>query len=339
MSKPNLCLFFFLMISPNFSFAQTTDSLYLTNGDMIVGEIKGMDRGVLTIETDYSDSDFKIEWDGISTIFSNSFFLIILSEGKRLNGNLKSVSAEKILIFTSDSSVVDAQKEDIVFLKEIEKGFWDRLYASIDFGLSITKANNLRQLSLRSNAGYIADKWSADANFNSVNSSQDDVEPIRRTDGGLTYRYFLPKDWFVIGQVNFLSNTEQKIDLRTTGKLGIGNYLVHTNQSYWAFQGGASFNNEKFSNEGSDKQSMEAFLGTELNLFDIGNLSLLTNGTVYPSITEKGRWRADLNFDAKYDLPLDFYIKLGVSYNYDNQPAENSSTDDYVFQTTFGWSL
>jgi hypothetical protein len=34
------------------------DSLVLKNGDVIVGEIKSMDKGVLTIETDYSKNDF-----------------------------------------------------------------------------------------------------------------------------------------------------------------------------------------------------------------------------------------------------------------------------------------
>jgi len=50
------------------------DSLVLVNGNVIVGEIKSMDRGVLTIETDYSDDDFKIEWDGIKSIKTDAFF-------------------------------------------------------------------------------------------------------------------------------------------------------------------------------------------------------------------------------------------------------------------------
>ena len=40
-----------------------SDSLIFSNGEMVIGEIKKMDRGVVTIETFYSDSDFKISWD------------------------------------------------------------------------------------------------------------------------------------------------------------------------------------------------------------------------------------------------------------------------------------
>jgi hypothetical protein len=52
--------------------------LILKNGNIIVGEFKDMDKGVLTIETDYSDSDFKIEWEGIKEIYSKTKFLITL---------------------------------------------------------------------------------------------------------------------------------------------------------------------------------------------------------------------------------------------------------------------
>jgi hypothetical protein len=72
-------------------------------------------------------------------------------------------------------------------------------------------------------------------------------------------------------------------------------------------------------------------------MFDVGDLNLLTNATVYPGITESGRWRVDYKIDVKYDLPLDFYVKLSFSANYDNQPVEGASKTDYVFVTGFGW--
>ena len=44
-------------------------------------------------------------------------------------------------------------------------------------------------------------------------------------------------------------------------------------------------------------------------------------------------------FDLKYDLPLDFYIRLGYTLNYDNKPVEGATESDYVLQTSFGWEL
>ena len=39
------------------------DVVITTTGDRLVGEIKRVEKDVLTLETAYSDSDFKIEWE------------------------------------------------------------------------------------------------------------------------------------------------------------------------------------------------------------------------------------------------------------------------------------
>ncbi|MCD4736473.1 MAG: hypothetical protein K8R53_10540 [Bacteroidales bacterium] len=73
------------------------------------------------------------------------------------------------------------------------------------------------------------------------------------------------------------------------------------------------------------------------NNYIVGDLDLLTKIILFPSITESGRWRSDFNFDVKYDLPLDFYIKAGITLNRDNRPVEGASETDYVIHTGFGW--
>jgi small nuclear ribonucleoprotein (snRNP)-like protein len=79
-----------------------TDSLILKNKNIIIGEIKNMDKGVLTIETDYSDSDFKVSWDGIEKVFSKTKYLITLSNGKRYNGVIRSIDDKTVVIDTYD---------------------------------------------------------------------------------------------------------------------------------------------------------------------------------------------------------------------------------------------
>lgn len=146
------------------------DSLIFSNGNYIVGEIKSMDRGTLTMETDYSDSDFKVEWEGIEEIYTTSYFLITLSDGRRLNGRLESSAPGKINIITEDEGTIDTESSTIVFLKSVDKGFLDQVYASIDIGLDLTKANNFKQFSTRSSMGYLAERYSVDLFFNTLNT-------------------------------------------------------------------------------------------------------------------------------------------------------------------------
>ncbi len=329
---------FFIVTVFTVTVKSQSDSLILRNGDHLTGEIKTLDRGVFSIETDYSDEDFKIEWEGIKEIYTVTYFLITLSDGTRYNGFLRSVSPDKIAILTDEGQTVEVDPMDIVFMDDIDQGFWSQVYASVDLGLDLTRANNFKQFSMRSNLGYIAKRWQLDASYSNLFTTQDESNDIRRIDGGLTFKYFLPHDWYPLASVNFLSNTEQQLNLRTTGKFGMGKYIVHTNKSYWGFSLGANYNKENYSIDTiPDRESWEGFAGTELNLFNFGDLSLLTSLIAYPSFTEKGRWRADYKFDAKYDLPMDFYIRLGITLNYDNQPAPGSPETDYIFHTGFGW--
>jgi len=316
------------------------DSLVLKNGDVIVGEIKSMDKGVLTIETDYSKKDFTVEWSGIKEIFSKSHFLVTLKNGTRINGTVESAeSGKKIMINGDDGSKIETTLEEMVFLKGLKSDFWSRAHASLDIGISFTKANNLKQYNVRSKFGYLADKWQVDLFYDDTRSSQDSVAETKRTEGGIAGKYFLQKDWYLAASLNFLSNTEQALNLRTTGKLGAGKYIVHTNKQYWGLGAGLSLNNESFTNGTASRSSFEGYFGTELNFFDIGDLSLLSNIWAYPSFTESGRWRTDFIFDAKYDLPLDFYIKLGFTLNYDNRPAVKGKETDYVLAFSVGWEL
>lgn len=315
------------------------DSLIFKSGTHMIGKVKKMNRGVVTVETSYSDSDFKIEWEKVKEIYSKTYFLISLSNGSRYNGHLGMAESGKVAILTDMGEIVESDFSNIVFLDDIDQGFWSQLYASIDVGFDLTKANNFSQLSMRTNVGYTAKRWNLDAYYNTIFSRQDSVEDIRRVEGGLSYKYFLPRDWYPIISLDFLSSTEQKLQLRTTGSAGFGKYVIHTNRTYWSFSGGVNYNNENYSDETPDRKSWEGFLGTELNLFDIGDLNLFTKFVTYPSFTEGGRWRADFNFDARYEMPFDddFYIKIGLTFNYDNQPIEGASDIDYVFHTGFGW--
>ena len=336
--KKNLLISFCMLLG--IATQAQKDSLVLKNGDVIVGEIKSMDKGVLTIETDYSKNDFTVEWSGIKEIYSKSHFLVTLKNGQRINGTVESAEAgKKIIINGDDGSKTETTLDEMVYLKGLKSDFWSRAYASIDVGLSFTKANNLKQYNVRSKFGYLADKWQFDLFYDDTRSSQDSVAETKRTEGGVAGKYFLQKDWYLAASVNFLSNTEQALNLRTTGKLGIGKYLVHTNKQYWGLGTGLSFNNESFTNGTAGRSSLEGYFGSELNLFDIGDLSLLSNIWVYPSFTENGRWRTDFIFDAKYDLPLDFYIKVGFTLNYDNRPAVKGKETDYVLAFSVGWEL
>lgn len=318
------------------AFAQS-DTLIFHNHNLMIGEVKNMDRGVLKIETDYSDSDFSIEWEQIAQIRTQSIFLMQLSNGEQYIGRLSTDSTGAITIFSEYNGIRSSAHSDIVYLRPVKKGFGDRINVSIEFGTNITKANSFRQYSSRLTSSYIAEKWSSDFQFGTLRSAQEDADTIRRTDGALNYNFFLPNNRYLSLSVTTLSNTEQKLDSRINTKFGIGHYLIRTNSAYWGVKFGFNRSFETFDSDTPDRDSWEGYFGTELNLYDIGDFKLLTSAIAYPSFTEKGRWRIDYTLDAKYEFEFDLYFKIGGTINYDNQPAEGATEVDYVLQTSIGW--
>ncbi len=332
------CILLLFCLQSFFLYGQT-DTLRLKNGDQIIGEIKSMSRGILQFEADYSDSDFKIEWEKIEDIYSVTPYLISLTSGNRYNGILENGPEGAYLINLGEDGRITADPEEIIYLKSVRNAFASRFDASIDFGFSFTKASNLRQTNLSTRVSFLQDKWTIKLNYSLVTSNQDEVDPIRRAEGGLTFRYYLPKDWYYETGVNTYSSTEQLIDLRTNINGGGGKYLINTNHAYWLIGIGLSFNNENFAEQRSDRQSLEGFFGTELNLYDFGDFELFAKGVIFPSFTERGRLRAEVALNAKYDLPHDFYIRFGYNLNFDNQPEALASQSDYVIQSGIGWEF
>lgn len=319
----------------NISFA-VSDSLVFNGGNVLVGEIKKMEKGVLEIDVPYGDENFKIKWQSINEIYTESEFLVS-ADGKVIYGRLESISEGKVKIFDESQTYMNCDLSDIVYLAQIKDGFHNRFSAALEAGFNLFKAQDMSQFSLRSSAGYNEDKWSINASYNIIRSSQNETESIKRTDGLLDYKRLLFKKWFGVLTISTLSNTEQLIDIRANSQLGIGNYIYSSNKAYLILKIGVNNNLERFSNVDESFNSWEGCLSTELNLYAVDGLELSFNYMGYSGLTEKGRYRADINFDLKYDLPLDLFIRAGVVFNYDNQPTINSGQTDYVFRTGIGW--
>lgn len=313
------------------------DSLWFDKGNFITGEISSLKQNVLKMETDYSDDDFTIEWAQVNRIITHTYFRIYLKDGSYRYGTLRSESDSLLRITSALGESFVLPKSHFISMGELNPTFKDRFDAGVDIGLNLAKANTLRQLTLDANVGYNAETWNTRASYGSLYSEQEGTEDINRQEFNVSFQLILLRGWTFQPSVNLLKNSEQNLDLRTNLKLGMGKYLIRKNYGYLGAGAGFNRNVETYSNETPDRSSWEGYLGMEVNLFDLDDFSLFSTVMAYPGITERGRWRMDVNMNIKYDLPLDFYIKLDGTLNYDNQPAEGADEYDFVAKIGFGW--
>lgn len=336
-----ICLF---LLGTNVSFAQK-DTLVMKSNERVMGEIKQFDNGVIQIETAFSDKDFQVEYDKVIYIHTARHFLIITTKGDRFYGSIKSErnDSSKVVIEEKSGGKVVVNLKDILFFKEIEDSFWQRLDVELSVGYTLTKANNNQQFSGNFDLGYMSEKTKYNLYFGMIRSfqeSDDFTSTITRTNGGFIYRRFIVRDWFMLLNADLLQSSEQKLALRSNIKGGVGNYVVKNLKMNLGLAAGVAWAYEDYEDLVDDsRNSAEAFLAAEFVIFDLGDLELASKCFAYPSLTEVGRFRTDFNISVKYDFPLDIFIKLNYTLNYDNQPAIGAPKSDYVFQTTLGWEL
>jgi len=309
------------------------DVVITTTGDRLVGEIKKVEKEVLTISTDYSDSDFKIKWEKIASIESDRQFLVETFDGKRVAGALAPGQA-KGAVQVAGTSV---QLPEVSAVEPFERTFWSRFDAGFDFGYSLTRANSAKQLSLGGTLSYRAEH-NVDTLFgNAFKNSQENAPATSRWDLGNDFRHLLGTRWYANATQDFLNSEEQGLDLRTTLGGGLGRYLLRSSSQYLALGTGLAWTNEKYSDPTlPSKDSAEAYFGTEFMTEKLKVTDLLTRLTYYPSLTISGRHRFNYRFDLDFNLPGDWYLRVGFFDNFDNRPPAGFAKNDYGWTNSFG---
>lgn len=172
-------LFIFLCFISTIAVAQ--DTLVFRNNDKVLGEVKSLTNAVLQIETPYSDSDFNVDWLQVKKITTTTMFMIITTDGERFTGYLKTdpVNEQNIIITLQEGGTQTLPHLDIVSLQSVNEKFWDRVSLLVDGGYSITKANDVEQLTFNAVAGYSAERFSVNLNYNSLfGSTLDSIKPF-----------------------------------------------------------------------------------------------------------------------------------------------------------------
>jgi putative salt-induced outer membrane protein YdiY len=313
------------------------DVVITTTGDRLVGEIKKLEKDVLTLETGYSDADFKLEWDKVASIESTRQFLVETFDGKRLSGSFKPDPAQKMVVQVGDTTVKLA---DVSLVQPFERTFWARFDMGLDFGYSMTRTNSAKQLSLGTNLSY-RDEHHADSLFASVfRNAQDNAPETQRWEVGNDFRRLLGARWYVNTTQDFLNTEEQGLDLRTTLGGGGGRYLMRSSSQHLALGGGLAWTNENYTDATiPTKDSAEAYIGTEFMTEKLKITDLITRFTYYPSLTISDRYRLSYRFDLDFNLPGDWYLRFGLFDNYDSLPPTGFSKNDYGWSNAFGFKF
>jgi len=329
------CWILLLLATASAAFAQT-DVVTMVTGEKIVGEIKNVQKDVLTISTSYSDADFKIEWDKVAAIDSTRQFLIETFDGRRVSGSLTTDAAKKAV----QVGAVAIALADVSVIQPIERSFWSRFETGADFGYSMTQANDATQLTLGGNLLYRDENVVDTLLGNVFKSTQSNAPETQRWNVGNDFRYLFGDRWYANTGQDLLNSDEQSLDLRTTIGAGGGRYLLRSASQYLAVGGGLAWTREDYKDPAiATKDSAEAYLGTEFMTEKLKVTDLVTRLNYYPSLTIDDRYRLNYTFDLDFNLPGDWYLRFSLFENYDSLPPAGLSNNDYGLSTSFGFKF
>jgi Protein of unknown function, DUF481 len=330
------------LVTPDKIFAEKTDIVLMENGDRLTGEVKKLELGMLSFKTDHMGT-ISIEWDKVVGIWAmKKYFRLEREDGFLLYGSIESDTAYQKILVALDTIKIPLYFWEVVRITPIEMTFWERLDGSLDIGYSYTKATTVSQLSLSGEVIYRSYRKQYELDWSAIHTSQDEqANTMRRDVSLLAKRLYQNKNFFqVIGEMQ--QNSELGLDLRLALGGGVGKNLIQNNQAVLLSGGGLSFNREWTDNYSSSINNLEGFIGTGYNhfIYDHPQLNLDGSMQIYPSITDWGRIRMELDVQLKWEIIKDLYWSLTYYDSYDNRPpGEEISKNDFSIVLSLGYTF
>ncbi len=323
------------------------DVIVFANGDRMTCEIMDLQKGYLYVRLANGEGTIAVDWTKVVRIESQYHFIVTNQRGERFISTLKNVAPEdspdKYEVQVTGSSSTDyIPSLEVVALQQNDVGFWTNLHGSVDSGLNYTKQQNRVQYNFDSSVIYAKPLWSAGADLGSNFSGGGSAQNFRfDLQTNVARQLRSPRNVYM-GLLGFQHNGEQDLDLRTTVGAAIGHNFQMTNNSLIAAYAGADWNSEHYGNEATSGQtgnSAEAIVGANLSFFRFRTTNFLVNTQVFPSMTDPGRVRLDLNAAVKLRLAKRLYWSFSYYLNYDSRPPPGLIGTDYGSAGSIGWKF
>jgi putative salt-induced outer membrane protein YdiY len=69
------------------------DVVVMKNGDRFTGEVKGLERGLLTFKAGYMAASVSLDWNRVERVESENLFIVALADGRRYAGRIQEIAS------------------------------------------------------------------------------------------------------------------------------------------------------------------------------------------------------------------------------------------------------
>ncbi|MAE08996.1 MAG: hypothetical protein CL661_09585 [Bacteroidetes bacterium] len=323
------------------SFAQKTDTIIHVNGNVLLGEIKKLDNGIITFKMDGMGT-IKFQLDKVYTFSSEKHFQVIMRQGIQYYGTFDTSGISRRVKIRLLNGTESLKVEDIIEMYPIKKNFWLRTSGTFSLGFNFSKGSDIASITSSGKIDYRNRKTFTQLNWSDNTTVQSDTLNSNKTDVSFDIQKLLKKRWYIGFNAEGSSNSELGYDLRLLVGTSIINYLIQNYHNRMYASIGASGNREWASGSEDPSDNLEGLIGLNYHYFKYTDpeINISTYINTYPNLTTAGRWRVNYYLDAKVEVINDFEVGINFYYNYDNKPvSSDASTNDYGITTTISYSF
>ena len=318
-----------------------SDVVVLRNGDRISGDIHSLEFGILTLSTD-NMSTLSIEWPAVRSVTSKFEFAIERQDGTKYHGIIATSADGADLVVQNEQGSVRIPMAEIERISRFSSRFWDRINGGLSVGFSYTKSSAIQVSNVNFNANYRSTTIDSSLSFSS-NTTKDSSGTTTNRELLSTGVQFLQQSrnfWGLLGSLE--RDQSLGIDARLVAGAGVGRRFLQTSFSELTGVVGLVGTEEWIVDQSEPRASVEAVVGGSWQVFKFIepktrlNLSLY----VFPSLTEKGRYRSTGDLSLTHKFPHDITVGLTGYLSYDNQPPEpGAEKSDYGVTFNLGYTF
>ena len=350
-----------------------TDLITVANGDQITGAVNAMTAGKLSVSTSYAGT-INIKWRDVKQIESRYLYEVRLDDGERIYGRFTANDIENKFSLRVAGSERQFDTDDIVEVRSIEEELADKLDLQVSTQFDVDP--NSKKLVFYAAGTY--DVRGGRTNFSArVNDTKNTVDGVTETSNA-SWLQISREFWrergtaqsYRVLNARYDTNDELGIAHRGSVGVGLGRYLINDLGHELAVSGGIQGVQERRPDceeqksvrgmapfveatlydggDQSDKRALkkcydaELFLNLKWHLYSFQRLDMDISliGNTYPSLSDWGRIRGDLNLLISWELFDSFYWTVNAQTEIDNagdREDESLSNSDYTLSTGITW--
>ena len=346
-----------------------TDVITVANGDQITGAVNEMVAGKLSLGTSYAGT-VKIKWREVRQIDSRYVYEVRLDDGERIYGRFAASDIPNQLTFRSGGKDRQLDINDIVEVRSIEEELSDKL--DLQLSTTINADPHNQTLTLQANGSYDVrgGRTRFSAQINDTKTIAGEGENREETTSNASKLSLTREFWRERGTAqsfrlfNAVYSTNDDLGIRHRGSmgLGVGRYLINNlgnelsvSTGLQATQerrlscdtngGGQSANVMPITLNDDDYETCDAaemFFNVSWHLYSFESLDmdLSVIGNAYPSLSDWGRVRGDMNVLISWELFDNFYWTVNARTELDTAGDRDDallSKSDYNLTTGVTW--